>query len=224
MVLDGVLGYREAMGRFSDGPNDDTIRCVLQQYQKAGVTFLFERGGIYRGQCPMINGAIYGSYGTGDKPLFMQSKKNYADPALWEETEWPNVWKLTENLINVNCHGFIDYHTDMYKVFNLSKINLNITLPSIETGIPQRIFDILGAGGFVMTNYQEELEDYFTPGVDLETYKDIPELIAKCRYYLTHEDARLNIAYNGFNTAHSKYSSTAIMRSLLTNPQIQESV
>jgi spore maturation protein CgeB len=61
----------------------------------------------------------------------------------------------TENLINVNCHGFIDYHTDMYKVFNLSKINLNITLPSIETGIPQRIFDILGAGGFVMTNYQE---------------------------------------------------------------------
>ena len=76
------------------------------RFPKAGTTILFERGGIYRGQCPTFNGTLYGAYGTGPKPLFIQSKKNYADPALWVETEWPNVWKCTEELINVGVIGF----------------------------------------------------------------------------------------------------------------------
>ena len=45
---------------------------------------------------------------------------NYFDVHLYTGSD-------ISNLTNVNCHGFIDYHTDMYKVFNLSKINLNIT-------------------------------------------------------------------------------------------------
>ena len=31
----------------------------------------------------------------------------------------------------------------------------------IEKGLPLRCFDIMGCGGFLMTNYQEELEDMF---------------------------------------------------------------
>ena len=76
------------------------------RFPKAGTTFLFERGGIYRGQITSYQGAIYGSYGEGNKPLLLQSKKNFADPALWEKTEYPNVWKCTEQLINVGIIGF----------------------------------------------------------------------------------------------------------------------
>ncbi len=76
------------------------------RFPQAGTTFLFERGGIYRGQVTSHHGAIYGSYGEGPKPLLLQSAKNYADPALWVETEWPNVWKCTEQLINVGVIGF----------------------------------------------------------------------------------------------------------------------
>ncbi len=81
------------------------------RFPKAGTTFLFERGGVYRGQVPTYHGAIYGSYGTGDKPVLMQSAKNYADPALWVETEYPNVWKCTEQLINV---GVVAFDHDLY--------------------------------------------------------------------------------------------------------------
>ena len=55
-------------------------------------------------------------------------------------------------LQNIHFHPSVNYHTDMNKIFYLSKVNLNITLPSIETGIPQRILEIMGCGGFVLTN------------------------------------------------------------------------
>ena len=73
---------------------------------KSGDAVLFERGGIYRGTFSVTAGVVYGSYGEGNKPLIMQSKKNYASPELWQETEWENVWVCTEKLVNVGIIGF----------------------------------------------------------------------------------------------------------------------
>lgn len=103
----------------------------------------------------------------------------------------------SKELSNVNYRGVVNYYTEMPKVFFLSKINLNMTHRNIRTGIPLRIFDIMGAGGFVLTNYQEELLDYFIDGRDLVIYENIEDLQDKIRYYLQHEDERQQIAFNG---------------------------
>ena len=100
---------------------------------------------------------------------------------------------------NVDVNPSVSYEGDMNKVFYLSKININLTIRSIETGLPLRIFDIMGSGGFLMTNYQEELEDYFKIDEDLVVYRSFDELEEKCRYYLTHEEERLRILINGYN-------------------------
>lgn len=71
----------------------------------------------------------------------------------------------------------MDYYTVMNKIFYLSKINLNITLPSIESGIPQRVLDIMGSGGFVLTNYQPEIEEVFEIGKDIEVFHTLEELV-----------------------------------------------
>lgn len=112
----------------------------------------------------------------------------------------------SSHLQNVKTHKGVDYYTTMNKVFYLSKINLNITLPSIETGLPQRIFDIMGCGGFVLTNYQEEIDDLFTIGEDIEVFHNIPELLDKTAYYLTHEKERIQIAMNGYMKVRDKYN------------------
>lgn len=96
-----------------------------------------------------------------------------------------------------NC-GWVDYNKVMPYVFMNSKINLNITLKSIKTGIPLRIFDIMGCGGFVLTNYQEELLQYFEPDVDFVYYSSYEDLLNKVDYYLVHENQRKEIAENGF--------------------------
>lgn len=92
--------------------------------------------------------------------------------------------------------GKVDYYLEMPYVFRNTKINLNITLRSIKTGIPLRAWDIMGNGGFLMTNYQAELLDYFEPGTDFVYYEDMDDLQEKVSYYLQHEEERKNIAKN----------------------------
>lgn len=104
----------------------------------------------------------------------------------------------TSKLQGVQVHGGVDSLTEMPKIFNLSKINLNMTIKPIQTGLPLRIFDILGCGGFLMTNFQAELPEYFDIGVDIEAYSSIEELVDKCAYYLEHEEERKQIALNGY--------------------------
>ena len=82
-------------------------------------------------------------------------------------------------------------------VFKCSKINLNITLRSIKNGIPLRCMDIMGAGGFLMTNYQSDFLNHFTPDVDFVYFESKEDLINKCSYYLAHDDIRMEIANNG---------------------------
>lgn len=102
--------------------------------------------------------------------------------------------------------GTVSYHTEMPEVFYRSKINLNITLRSITSGIPLRILDILACRGFLLTNYQPELSDYFEPGTDLVCFEDFPDMIHKIDYYLTHEEDRETIAQNGWKKIQNLFS------------------
>lgn len=94
--------------------------------------------------------------------------------------------------------GRVDYYEEMPRVFAGSKINLNITLRSIRTGIPLRGMDIMGAGGFLLTNYQEDIFRHFEAGKHFDYYTSVDEAIDKAGYYLEHEDERKQIAANAF--------------------------
>lgn len=94
--------------------------------------------------------------------------------------------------------GLVKTLTEMPLVFHYSKINLNITSKSIREGLPLRIFDILGCGGFLITNYQAELPDLFVPDEDLVVYESDEDLLEKINYYLNHDNVRKEIAHNGY--------------------------
>ena len=105
-------------------------------------------------------------------------------------------------------HGSVDSYSEMPLVFKQSKINLNITLRSIQNAIPLRAFDIMGAGGFLLTNFQAEFLDFFVPGEDFIYYEDKEDLLKKIDYYLIHEDERAAIAKNG----HDKVAAARTYR------------
>ncbi len=94
--------------------------------------------------------------------------------------------------------GTVDYWSQAPKAFHQSKINLNLTLRNIRSGLPLRIWDIMGAGGFCMTNFQPELPMYFENGRDIVYFEDRYDLAKKTEYYLNHEDERMEIARNGY--------------------------
>lgn len=112
----------------------------------------------------------------------------------------------TSDLTNVRIHEGAKTLTEMPKIFHLSKINLNMTTKPIQTGLPLRIFDIMGCGGFCMTNFQAEIPEYFEIGIDLEVYSSLEELVDKCSYYLTHEEERQKIALNGYRKVKEQHT------------------
>lgn len=109
-------------------------------------------------------------------------------------------------LPKANYKGIARSETEMPKIFHLAKINLNLTSKPIRTGLPLRLWDILGAGGFVITNYQSEIPEYFEIGKDLVVYASEEDLIEKIGYYLEHEEERQEIAHNGYQKAKEQYS------------------
>lgn len=109
-------------------------------------------------------------------------------------------------LKGVKVRPRVSYTEELPKVNYLSKINLNITSRGIESGIPQRVFDIMAVGGFVLTNYQPELAEFFDVGNEIEVYHDLEELGEKVAYYLAHEKERKRIALNGYRRVQRDYS------------------
>ena len=107
---------------------------------------------------------------------------------------------------NIEKMGYADYQREVPLIFRDSKINLNITSKTIESGIPQRIFDVLACGGFCMTNYQSEVAEYFADGEELVMYRSKEDLLAKVDYYLKHEEERARIAENGRCKAQREFS------------------
>lgn len=96
-----------------------------------------------------------------------------------------------------HIHGPVGTLTEMPLIFAQSRINLNMTVYPIRSGLSLRIWDVLGCGGFLLTGQQPELNDYFIPGRDLETFSSIEEMLDKCAFYLAHEDIRMRIAASG---------------------------
>ena len=126
----------------------------------------------------------------------------------------------TSPLKGVDCRSGVHTLTEMPKVFHASKINLNMTMRPIETGLSLRVWDILGCGGFLLTNYQAEIPEYFDVGRELETYESMEELEQKVQYYLTHEDERIEIAINGYEKTarlHTYESRLAEMIRILSS-------
>ena len=114
----------------------------------------------------------------------------------------------TSMMPRIHNRGLVKTLTEMPLVFNHSKININPTAKSIRSGLPLRIFDVLGCGGFLITNYQAELPDFFTIGEHLDIYRSFEELEYKTDYYLNHPDLRREIAHNGYEYVKNNHTYT----------------
>lgn len=127
-----------------------------------------------------------------------------------------------KRLANVEQRNYIDYYSQMPKVFAQSKINLNISLRCIRTGIPLRVLDVLASGGFLITNFQPELAEYFNLGEDLVVYQSMEELVALTEYYLQHEEERKQIARNGWERVQQEFRFEDRIKSMFSDAGIME--
>ncbi len=102
----------------NDGLSPETAWKTLDKINEKDSTpehcnILFERGSVFRGCIiPPHDYITYSAYGEGKKPCIYGSKMNYADPSLWEATDYPNVYKTTACGPNIGIVAI--NHSDEY--------------------------------------------------------------------------------------------------------------
>lgn len=117
--------------------------------------------------------------------------------------------------------GPADYRLIMPWVFNKSAVNLNFTIPNIHTGIPLRVWDVLGARGFLFTNHQRELASYFKDGEDLVWFESEEELIDKADFYMNEKNTSLRdkISQRGYEKVASYHTFDQRISQLLVDKE-----
>ena len=112
--------------------------------------------------------------------------------------------------------GIADYAIVMPKVMRCSKININATLKSIHTGIPLRAMDIMGCGGFLLTNFQEDFFRHFEPDVDFVYYTSFEEMLDKAGYYLAHDEERNRISQSALEKMTREHTFEVRLNEMLS--------
>jgi spore maturation protein CgeB len=97
-------------------------------------------------------------------------------------------------------HGEISYFQGMPAHYRSTAVNLNITSVQMPLSVNQRVFDCPAAGGFLVTDAQEDLFSFFDPDTELVTYASLDELEDKVRYFADRPDERARIV----NTARKR--------------------
>jgi len=134
--------------------------------------------------------------------------------------KWQRNKDIISHELNNVIHDQSIWGDELHKLISQSKIILNITRATfygVETGLNLRIFETLAAGGFLLTDYCDELNELFTIGEHIETYRNAEELRAKVKYYSEHEDERNKIARNGYEYFKKNYTWKSRMKALLPN-------
>ena len=92
---------------------------------------------------------------------------------------------------------------DMVKAINSYKIHFN---RNIGDDINFRTFETLGCNTFLLTNETPGLDELFTIGENIITFKSEGDLIEKIKYYLTHDVEREEITRKGYKHVKSNHT------------------
>lgn len=109
----------------------------------------------------------------------------------------------------------VQYNTELAKIYNASDINLNISRVQLKTTVNQRVFDVPACRAFLITDYREEIKDYFVIGEEVVCYRDIQEMKGLIKYYLQHPEERIRIAEAGYQRVLKEHTYVHRMRRLI---------
>ena len=104
---------------------------------------------------------------------------------------------------------------DIPDIMRRSFISLNFSNSRSENQIKARVFEVPGAGGFLLTEQARGLERYYRPGTEIAVFQDRDDLVEKVRYFLSHPDERDAIALSGHARTRREHTYEQRMKELV---------
>jgi spore maturation protein CgeB len=175
---------------------------TMDWYKQQGMNVLRSQWGGSPYYHPQGNEKIYDVTFVGQKHGIMPGgrflRAEYVDAIMNAGISidlFGNYWDGYEN-----WHGYQTNFLDMIKVFDQSKICLNLSNPWHHGSMPQikgRHFEIPQNGGMQICTPADDLASYFVDGEEIVVAQGTDDLIDKLKYYLEHPDEREAIAQAG---------------------------
>lgn len=102
-----------------------------------------------------------------------------------------------------------------YEMIQKTKIALNYSrFNDIELYSSDRIIQLTASGVMVMTPRIPQFERLFAEE-EVVYFENKEEFREKLNYFLTHDDERKKIAFNGYQKAHNAYNNTRVVKFML---------
>jgi hypothetical protein len=102
---------------------------------------------------------------------------------VWGDQGWRNV-KDTGAVFQ----GPASHNHDVTRVYRASLINIDVGRRYQRDIVTMRVFDVLACGGFVLAEDCDDLRTLFEPGVHLDTWTTVEELVEKTEWYANRPD------------------------------------
>jgi spore maturation protein CgeB len=115
-------------------------------------------------------------------------------------------YKIKRRALGKHIHNYNIHPKEVNKIYNSTKMCLNIQHYQVKEGINPRTFEIMGAGGFQLVSYKKNLGELFDTEKEIIYYKDEADLLEKIGYYLENDDERRKIAERGMEAVKRKHT------------------
>lgn len=137
---------------------------------------------------------------------------------VFGDKKWLKYKDYNNNLL-IEDHGlFNDDYAKSFKAFKISLCFLRKMNFDVQT---TRTVEIPACGGFMIAERTSEHQAMFEEDKEAVFFSSNEELLEKCRYYLSHEEAREKIAEAGYRRCiSSDYSNEGMIRKVLANIEL----
>jgi spore maturation protein CgeB len=159
-----------------------------------------------------IDVIFIGALHVNKMPLIAAVKKS-----LGRRLRLHGLTSLKKNVFFNLKYGFSGWvrpvaFTHYVPLYQRSKIGINVHNRGDYTVGGYRLFDLPANGVMQISDGGDYLNDFFTVGEEIESYKDADDLIAKVQHYLEHDAERERLALAGFQRVRRDYRICTLLQ------------
>lgn len=134
---------------------------------------------------------------------------------VWGGGKWLKYKGMYPNLTIENKGLYSENYSKSFQAFKISLCFLRKMNFDLQT---TRTVEIPACGGFMMAERTSEHQAMFEEGKEAAFFSTNEELLEKCKYYLSHEEERKQIATAGLKRCQtSGYSNEDTIRNVINN-------
>jgi len=181
---------------FTNAVFDESVLKELKEEKKYDLTFIGGIGGYHKKREKYLKKLIKKTpikvwgYGYRSKNPIKNFLKQLLSGFRYKKVYQGEAWGI-----------------DMLKIIAQSKITFN-SHGDIAKGhaVNMRMFEATGVGSLLITDYADNITDFYEPDKEIICYKNMDEAIEKINYYLKHDEERKKIALAGQKKTLENYT------------------